>query len=65
MFSLREGAAMRWNIGSHGHDPRLIDLVAAVALVVAAVAGWRYVTTQINAPPSATAFVEPSQTVHW
>lgn len=56
---------MRWNISSHRHDPRLVDLVAAIALIIVAVGGWRYLTTLTAVPPSATAIIEPSQTVHW
>ena len=56
---------MRWRISPHSHDPRLMDLLAAVALVIAAVTVCRYLTINTEAPPSATALVEPSQTVHW
>ncbi len=56
---------MRWKISPHSHDPRLMDLVAAIVLVLAVITAYRYLTTNTEAPPSATALIEPSQTVHW
>jgi hypothetical protein len=53
---------MRWKISRHGHDPRQIDLLAVIALVI--VAAWRYFEGG-SEPPSTTAFIVPSQNAHW
>jgi hypothetical protein len=55
---------MRWKISHHGHDPRQIDLLAVLALLIVIVAAWRYFDGNPE-PPSATAFIEPSQSVRW
>lgn len=55
---------MRWKIDHHGHDPRQIDLVAMLALMIVIIAALRF----YNEPPSApseTAFIVPSQSVRW
>jgi hypothetical protein len=62
MPSLEEAKSMRWKI-SH-HDPRLIDLLAALALVIVIVAVWRFFEPISDAPSSA-AFIVPSQNVRW
>ena len=54
---------MRWKI-SHGHDPRQIDLLAVLALLIVIIAAWRYFG-DYSAPPSTLAFIEPSQSVRW
>jgi hypothetical protein len=56
---------MRWKFSSHSHDPRILDLVAAIALVIAVIAVCRYVAENESVTPSATALIEPSQNVHW
>ncbi len=33
---------MRWKISHHGHDPRHIDLLVALALVIVIIAAWRF-----------------------
>ena len=33
---------MRWKISHHGHDPRQIDLLAVIALIIVIIAAWRY-----------------------
>lgn len=48
-----------------GHDARQIDLLAIVALLILIVAGWRYFDNSTALPPSTTAYVVPSQNVHW
>lgn len=48
-----------------GHDQRQIDLLAVLALLVIIVAAWRYYDDSTALPPSDTAFVVPSQNVHW
>jgi hypothetical protein len=58
---------MRWKIshrGHHGHDPRQIDLLAVLALLVVIVAAGRYFN-ESPAPPNATSFIVPSQSVRW
>jgi hypothetical protein len=70
---------MRWKIsphfhfrpGSHlglpprDHDPRTIDMVAIIALLVLVVGSGWYLATSLATPPSTTAFIVPSQSVHW
>jgi hypothetical protein len=55
---------MRWKISHHGHDPRQIDLLAVLALLIVIVAAWRYFDGS-SEPSSTTAFIEPSQSVRW
>lgn len=70
---------MRWKIsphfhvrlGSHfsfdprDHDPRTIDMIAIVALLVFVIGSGWYLATTLASPPSTTAFIVPSQSVHW
>ena len=53
---------MRWKI-SH-HDPRQIDLLAIIVILIAIVAGYVYFTHR-SATTSTAAFIVPSQSVHW
>lgn len=61
---------MRWKISpwkpGHGghHDPRYLDLIAALALVILIVAACRFVSSGYE-PPSKAAFIVPSQSVRW
>ena len=55
---------MRWKISHHGHDPRQIDLLAILALLIIIGAAYRYFTHGPEAP-STTAFIVPSQNVQW
>jgi hypothetical protein len=55
---------MRWKISHRGHDPRQIDLLAVLALLIIIVAAYRYFT-QSPEVPSSTAFIVPSQSVRW
>jgi hypothetical protein len=55
---------MRWNIRQRDHDPRQIDLLAALALVIAIIAIGCYFDHR-QQPPATSAFIEPSQTVRW
>jgi hypothetical protein len=55
---------MRWKISHHGHDPRQIDLLAAIALLIIIVAAYRYFVHNPELP-SSTAFIVPSQSVRW
>ena len=70
---------MRWKISPHfhfrpdphprfnprDHDPRTIDMLAIVALLVLVVGSGWYLATRLATPASTTAFIEPSQSVHW
>lgn len=70
---------MRWKIsphfhfrpGSHfgfdprDHDPRAIDMLAIVVLLVLVIGSGWYLATSLATPPSTTAFIVPSQSVHW
>ena len=42
---------MRWKTSHHGHDPRLNDLLAILALLILIVAAWQYFGTN-SEPPS-------------
>jgi hypothetical protein len=55
---------MRWKISHHGHDPRQIDLVAVLALLIIIVAAYGYFVHSPE-PASTTAFIVPSQSVRW
>jgi hypothetical protein len=55
---------MRWKISHHEHDPRQIDLLAVLALLVIIVAGYHYFASRPQ-PSNTTAFIEPSQSVRW
>jgi hypothetical protein len=75
----REETTMRWKISPHfhfrlgphprfssrGHDPRTIDMLAIVALLALVLGSGWYLATSLATRPSTTAFVEPSQSVHW
>ncbi|PIT02019.1 hypothetical protein TSA1_15530 [Bradyrhizobium nitroreducens] len=69
---------MRWKISPHlhlkpgpipgprrHHDPRTMDLIAIVALLTLVLGSGWYLASSLAMPPSTTAFVEPSQSVHW
>jgi hypothetical protein len=55
---------MRWKISHRGHDPRQIDLIAILALLILIVAACRFFGRGSD-PPGTTAFVVPSQSVRW
>jgi hypothetical protein len=55
---------MRWKISHHGHDPRQIDLLAVLALLIVIIAACWYFDGG-RGPQSTTAFIEPSQSVRW
>ena len=55
---------MRWKISHDGHDPRQIDLLAVIALLIAIVAAY-FLLAGYAAQPPTTAFIEPSQNVRW
>jgi hypothetical protein len=56
---------VRFRLRSTGHDPRQVDLLAVLALLVIIVAAWRYYDDTTALPPSTTAYIVPSQHVHW
>jgi hypothetical protein len=64
LMSAGRTPTMRWKLSRHGHDPRQIDLLAVLALLIIIVASYQYFTHSPEAP-STTAFIEPSQSVHW
>ena len=55
---------MRWKISHHGHDPRQIDLLAVLALLIVIVAACRYFSHSPEALDS-TSLIVPSQNVRW
>jgi hypothetical protein len=55
---------MRWKISHHGHDPRQIDLLTVLALLIVILAGYRYFGGSPE-PSRTAAFIEPSQSVRW
>lgn len=55
---------MRWKLSHRSLDPRHIDLLAAIVLVVLIVAAWRFFSVGSD-NPSNTAFIVPSQSVRW
>ncbi|MCK1386909.1 hypothetical protein [Bradyrhizobium sp. 21] len=70
---------MRWKISPHfhfrlgpatlsrrgHHDPRTIDVLAMLALLALVVGSGWYLATSLATPASTTAFIVPSQSVHW
>ena len=57
---------MRWKISHHGgHDPRQIDLIAIIALLIVIIAAFKFYSDSFESAPSTTAFIVPSQSVHW
>jgi hypothetical protein len=55
---------MRLHIEKHGHDPRQVDLVAVIALIVLVIGAICYLCGSAT-EPVITGFIVPSQTVHW
>ena len=57
---------MRWKIGDHGHDPRQIDLLAVIMLIVISIGAFVYVASSESPTPHSTStFIVPSQHVRW
>jgi hypothetical protein len=66
MSSKRRTSTVRWKFRSSGHDPRQIDLLAVLALVVfIVVIGHYFYSTEHPTAQTKSAFIEPSQTVRW
>jgi hypothetical protein len=55
---------MRWKISHRGHDPRHLDLAAAIALVILIIAVCRFLDSGAHSPSTAD-FIVPSQSVRW
>lgn len=55
---------MRWKPEPSGHDPRQIDLLAVVAILLVIVAIGHFLTEH-SRPRQTSSFIEPSQTVRW
>lgn len=56
---------MRWRISGHGHDPRQIDLLAVVALILVSIAAYFYYADYSAPAKNTAAFIVPSQHVRW
>jgi hypothetical protein len=55
---------MHWS--DHGHDPRQIDLLAVVVLILVSLGAFVYLASSYtSSPPSRAAFIVPSQNVRW
>ena len=55
---------MRWKIQPSGHDPRQIDLLAIVAMIVVVIAVGAYLSEPVKSRLT-SGFIEPSQSVRW
>ena len=55
---------MRWKPKPSGHDPRQIDLLAVVAILLVIIAVGHFLIEHSHARITSN-FVEPSQTVRW
>jgi hypothetical protein len=55
---------MRWKISRQSHDPRQVDLLAVIALLIIIVAAYSYFSRSLP-PADTTALIEPSQSVRW
>ena len=56
---------MRFKISPTGHDPRQIDLLAILALLVIIVSALAYFDDSTTLPANTAAYIVPSQHVHW
>jgi hypothetical protein len=55
---------MRWKIKPSGHDPRQLDLLAIIAIVLIVIAVGHFLI-QPAKRSGTSSFFEPSQTVRW
>ena len=55
---------MRLHIENHGHDPRQVDFVAMITLIILVFGAICYLSGP-TIEQMTTAFIVPSQTVHW
>ena len=56
---------MRWKLSHHGNDPRQIDLLAIIMLVILIITALSYFEDRASSPARTTGFIEPSQSVRW
>jgi hypothetical protein len=56
---------MRWKISRHGHDPRQVDLLAVITLLIIIVAAAYSYFGRSAEPANPTPLVVPSQSVRW
>jgi hypothetical protein len=63
-FGRKDLKTMRWKLSHHGHDPRQIDLVAVLALLIIIVAAFLFFSHGPE-PSNTSAFIVPSQSVRW
>lgn len=62
-FHLRHGSHPR--LHARYHDARGVDMLAIIALLVLVLGSSWYLGTSFATPPSTSAFIVPSQSVHW
>jgi hypothetical protein len=55
---------MRWRIKPSGHDPRQIDLLAIIAVILIVIAVGHFFSEPAKRRGTSS-FFEPSQTVRW
>ena len=55
---------MRWKLQPSGHDPRQIDLLAIVAVILIVIAVGHFLSEPSKRRGTGS-FFEPSQTVRW
>jgi hypothetical protein len=55
---------MPWKIQPSGHDPRQIDLLAIVAMILIIIAVGHFLSDPVKRRGTSS-FFEPSQTVRW
>jgi hypothetical protein len=55
---------MRWNIKPSGHDPRQIDFLAIVAMILIVIVVGHFFSEPVKRRGTSS-FFEPSQTVRW
>lgn len=63
-FHFRLGPDLRSGRYQH-HDPRTVDMLAIIALLALVLGSGWYLAASLATPQSTTAFIEPSQSVHW
>ena len=55
---------MGWKISHHDHDPRHVDLLAIIVIVIVIAGAWLYFAHRSDTTSTA-AFIVPSQSVRW
>jgi hypothetical protein len=55
---------MRWKLRPSGHDPRQIDLLAVLAILIVIVTVGHYLS-EPSRTRGTSGFIEPSQSVRW